>query len=292
MQNITNNFKITGNKKISLNNFDTDYTADVKKEDAKAILKALVKETADLQDKLYAANKYSMLLIFQAMDAAGKDGAIKHTMSGINPQGCQVYSFKQPSTEEYNHDFLWRHSKALPERGRIGIHNRSHYENVLVSKVHPENVLRENLPDIHRVEDIDDKFWNERYKSIRAFERNLHNNGTVVIKFFLHLSKKEQKKRFLQRIDDPSKNWKFSAADIKERGYWKDYMAAYEQAISETANDDAPWYIIPADKKWFSRIAISSVIVETLKSLELQYPVLPKDEAYRLQQTKEQLMGE
>ncbi|MVN93074.1 polyphosphate kinase 2 family protein [Mucilaginibacter aquatilis] len=292
MQNITNNFKITGNKKISLNNFDTDYTADVKKEDAKAILKALVKETADLQDKLYAANKYSLLLIFQAMDAAGKDGAIKHTMSGINPQGCQVYSFKQPSTEEYNHDFLWRHSKALPERGRIGIHNRSHYENVLVSKVHPENVLKENLPDIHKVEDIDDKFWNERYKGIRAFERNLHNNGTVVIKFFLHLSKKEQKKRFLQRIDDPSKNWKFSAADIKERGYWKDYMEAYEQAISETANDDAPWYIIPADKKWFSRIAISSVIVETLKSLDLQYPVLPKDEADRLQQSKEQLMGE
>ena len=292
MQNITNNFKITSNKKISLNNFDTSYTAGFKKEDADEILAGLVEQTAELQNMLYAANKHSLLIIFQAMDAAGKDSAIKHTLSGVNPQGCQVFSFKQPSTEEYDHDFLWRHYKALPERGRIGIHNRSHYENVLVSKVHPEYVLKENIPAIKSVKDIDKKFWAHRYESIRAFENTLCENGTVIIKFFLHLSKDEQKERFLKRIDDPAKNWKFSSADIEEREHWKDYMKAYESAISATATEAAPWYIIPADKKWFSRIAISSVIVERLKALELKYPEVPQEEFDRLQESKKVLLEE
>jgi len=292
MQNITNNFKITSNKKISLNNFDTSYTAGFKKEDADEVLADLVEQTAELQNMLYAANKHSLLIIFQAMDAAGKDSAIKHTLSGVNPQGCQVFSFKQPSTEEYDHDFLWRHYKALPERGRIGIHNRSHYENVLVSKVHPEYVMKENIPAIKSVKDIDKKFWAHRYESIRAFENTLCENGTVIIKFFLHLSKDEQKERFLKRIDDTAKNWKFSSADIEEREHWKDYMKAYESAISATATEAAPWYIIPADKKWFSRIAISSVIVERLKALELKYPEVPQEEFDRLQESKKALLEE
>jgi PPK2 family polyphosphate:nucleotide phosphotransferase len=194
-------------------------------------LPILIKDTAKLQTELYAANGQSLLIIFQAMDAAGKDSAIAHTMSGLNPQGCQVYSFKQPTSEDYEHDFLWRHYKALPERGRIGIHNRSHYENVLVTKVHPEFILKENIPGITKVKDIGKKFWDQRYESIRDFEKHLSANGTVIIKFFLHLSKDEQKKRFLKRIADPEKNWKFSSGDIKERQLWGDYMKAYETAI-------------------------------------------------------------
>lgn len=292
MQNITNNFKITGNKKFSLKNYDTSYTADYKKEDAEAILADLVEQTADLQNQLYAANNYSLLIIFQAMDAAGKDSAIKHTLSGVNPQGCQVYSFKQPSAEEYDHDFLWRHYKALPERGRIGIHNRSHYENVLVTRVHPQYVMNEKLPGVKSEKDLDKDFWKKRYESIRTFEAHLTRSGTVVIKFFLNVSKDEQKERFLKRIEDTSKNWKFSAADIEERKRWKDYMEAYEDAINATATDDAPWYVIPADKKWFTRIAISSVIVETLKDLKLKYPVLPAEEAGKLDDIKKKLMEE
>jgi PPK2 family polyphosphate:nucleotide phosphotransferase len=292
MQNITKNFKITDNKKLSLKNYDTSFTADYKKEDAEAILADLVAQTADLQNQLYASNHGSLLIIFQAMDAAGKDSAIKHTMSGVNPQGCQVYSFKQPSAEEYDHDFLWRHYKALPERGRIGVHNRSHYENVLVTKVHPEYIMNENIPGISSPEDLDKDFWDRRYKSIRNFEEHLVNSGTVIIKFFLHLSKDEQKERFLKRIEDTSKNWKFSAGDLEERKLWKKYMEAYEDAISETATSDAPWYIIPADKKWFSRIAISTVIVETLKSMKLKYPELPKEEAADLDDIKKMLEEE
>lgn len=292
MQNITKNFKITDNKKVSLKNYDTSFTADYKKEDAEAILADLVAQTADLQNQLYASNQGSLLIIFQAMDAAGKDSAIKHTMSGVNPQGCQVYSFKQPSAEEYDHDFLWRHYKALPERGRIGVHNRSHYENVLVTKVHPEYIMNENIPGIKSPEDLDKDFWKKRYKSIRNFEEHLVNSGTVIIKFFLHLSKDEQKERFLKRIEDTSKNWKFSAGDLEERKLWKKYMEAYEDAISETATSDAPWYIIPADKKWFSRIAISTVIVETLKNMKLKYPELPKEEAADLNDIKKILEEE
>ncbi|SDP96226.1 polyphosphate:nucleotide phosphotransferase, PPK2 family [Mucilaginibacter sp. OK268] len=286
MSNIINKFKIDNGKGFSLKDHDAAYADGFEKDDAQEVLTALIEETFDLQTELYAANKYALLIIFQAMDAAGKDSAIAHTLSGLNPQGCQVYSFKQPSTEDYEHDFLWRHYRSLPERGRIGIHNRSHYENVLVTKVHPELVLKEHLPGIDSVKDIDSKFWNERYKSIRAFEEHLTANGTVIIKFFLHVSKDEQKERFLERIDDPKKNWKFSLADIEERKHWDEYMKAYEKAIRETATKDCPWYVIPADKKWFTRIAISTVILQTISDLKLKYPVLTKEEKGRLDDAK------
>ncbi len=292
MQQIVKKFKITGDKKISLKDFDTNDAEGYQKEDAVGILEDLIAETAELQNKLYAANQQSLLIIFQAMDAAGKDSAIKHTMSGINPQGCQVYSFKQPSAEDYDHDFLWRHYKALPERGRIGIHNRSHYENVLVTRVHPSFIMKENLPGITSEKDIDDKFWQQRFKSIRHFEKHLSDNGTVIIKFFLHLSKKEQKERFLKRIEDSSKNWKFSAADIEERQRWDDYQQAYEEAINATSTPESPWYVIPADRKWFARIAISTIIVETLKDLKLQYPVLKPGDADKLTEVKRMLEEE
>lgn len=292
MSNIINKFKIDNGKGFSLKDHDAAYADGFEKDDAKDVLTALIAETSDLQTELYAANKYALLIIFQAMDAAGKDSAIAHTLSGLNPQGCQVYSFKQPSTEDYQHDFLWRHYKTLPERGRIGIHNRSHYENVLITKVHPELILKENLPGVNSVKDIDSKFWDKRYESIRGFEEHLTNSGTVIIKFFLNVSKDEQKERFLQRIDDPKKNWKFSASDIEERGYWDDYMAAYQKAIQETATKDCPWYVVPADKKWFTRIAISNVILQTLKDLKLKYPVLPKEEKDRLDECKTMLEKE
>jgi PPK2 family polyphosphate:nucleotide phosphotransferase len=289
MKDIIDKFKITDGKGFSLKDFDTNYSANFKKEDSEEILKELIDEISDLQSALYAEDKNALLILFQAMDAAGKDGAIAHTMSGLNPQGCEVFSFKQPSAEELDHDFLWRHYKAMPERGRIGVHNRSHYENVLVTKVHPELLLNERLPGIKNVKDADKKFWDHRYESIRSFEQHLTRNGTIIIKFFLHVSKDEQKKRFLQRIDDPDKNWKFSAADIHERAYWDDYMDAYEKAIEETATEHCPWYVLPADKKWFTRIAISIVILHTLKSLKLSYPVLPKAEKEKLEEAKKLL---
>ena len=292
MKHLTDEFKITDGKKFSLKDFDTAYTSDYKKEDASAILEELIEQTVNMQDELYAARQYSLLIIFQAMDAAGKDSAISHTMSGLNPQGCQVFSFKQPSTEEYEHDFLWRHYKALPESGRIGIHNRSHYENVLITKVHPELVLKENLPGVDSLKKLGKNFWEQRYHSIREFEKHLHRNGTVIIKFFLHVSKGEQKQRFLKRIDDPTKNWKFSAADVTERGYWHEYMKAYEQAIQETATPENPWYVIPADKKWFTRIAISTIILNTIKDLKLKYPMLQKEERDKLQEIKQVLEKE
>jgi len=290
MKRIINKFKITNGEKFSLKDFDTDYSADFKKEDTDIILADLISETAKLQSALYADNRYALLIIFQAMDAGGKDGAIAHTLSGLNPQGCEVHSFKQPSVEELDHDFLWRHYKALPEFGRIGVHNRSHYENVLVTKVHPELLLQEQLPGIKSVKDADKKFWEHRYESIRSFEEHLIHNGTVIIKFFLHLSKDEQKERFLKRIDDPEKNWKFSAADIQERAFWDDYMKAYEKAIKETATNHSPWYVIPADKKWFARIAVSTIIHDVLKGLNLKYPVLPKAEKEKLEEAKKVLL--
>jgi len=292
MKHLANKFKITDGKKFSLKDFDTGYTCDYKKEDAPAVLEELIKKTAAIQDELYAANQYSLLIVFQAMDAAGKDSAIAHTMSGLNPQGCQVFSFKEPSAEEYDHDFLWRHYKALPESGRIGIHNRSHYENVLVTKVHPELLSKQNLPSVNGVKKLGKKFWEQRYHSIREFEKHLYRNGTVMIKFFLHVSKEEQKQRFMERIDDPAKNWKFSETDVAERKYWDEYMKAYEKAIKETATSENPWYIIPADKKWFTRIAISSIILETIKELKLAYPVLQKAKKDKLQEIKEMLEKE
>lgn len=287
MKNLTEQFKVKNDAKFSLKDYDPAFSDGYKKEDARDVLTELIGETFKLQTQLYASNNYSLLIIFQAMDAAGKDSAIAHTMSGLNPQGCQVYSFKQPSSEDYDHDFLWRHYKALPERGRIGIHNRSHYENVLIVKVHPELALKENNPAIKEVKDIDKQFWEQRYESIRNFEKHISSSGTVVIKFFLNVSKQEQKKRFLKRIDNPEKNWKFQASDIAEREHWDEYMSAYEKAISETSTDDSPWYVIPADKKWFTRIAISTIIRDTLKDLKLEFPVLPKDEMHKLQEAKD-----
>ncbi|RZL33694.1 MAG: polyphosphate kinase 2 family protein, partial [Pedobacter sp.] len=270
----------------------TDFTGGYNKEKAKdALVKSKI-EVNHLQEKLYASATHSLLIIFQAMDAAGKDSAIEHVMSGLNPQGCQVFSFKVPTSEEYKHDFLWRHVKALPERGRIGIHNRSHYENVLVCKVHPEYILSESIPGFDEVKKINKNFWKQRYESIRNFEEHLCANGTVVLKFFLNVSKDEQKQRFLDRIEDPTKNWKFSSGDIKERALWDDYMKAYEDAINETSTKESPWHIIPADKKWFARLAISEIIADKLKSLNIKFPVLDEIEQGKLAETKTALLSE
>jgi PPK2 family polyphosphate:nucleotide phosphotransferase len=290
VKNVIEKFKITEGGKFVLKDFDPGYSNGFDKEDTDEILQDLIKQTAELQETLYADNRYAIWIIFQAMDAGGKDSAIAHTLSGLNPQGCEVYSFKAPGTEDLAHDFLWRTHKVLPGYGRIGVHNRSHYENVLITKVHPELLLKEKLPGVKNVKDIGKKFWKRRYESIRNFEKHLSDNGMVIIKFFLHVSKEEQKERFLQRIDNPEKNWKFSAADIEERGFWDDYMDAYEKAIQETATEHCPWYVIPADKKWFTRIAISNIILDTLKGLKLKYPVLPKEEKEKLEEAKKFLL--
>ena len=235
---------------------------------AEDVLSQDVSALADVQDRLYAADDWSILIILQAMDAAGKDSTIKHVMSGVNPQGCQVYSFKQPSAEELDHNFLWRYARALPERGRIGIFNRSYYEEVLVVRVHPELVEAQRIPDAK----VDDDFWSDRFADINAFERHLTRNGTVILKFFLHLSKDEQRKRFLKRLKDPKKQWKFSPGDLAERAYWDDYMKAYEEAISATSTKWAPWYIIPADHKWVSRALVARIVTNAIESLDLHYP--------------------
>ena len=290
-----NEFKeliIRGDKKFLIKNAKTSDTGDYHKKQGKDDLAKAKIEMSDQQERLYASNSYSVLILFQAMDAAGKDSAIEHVMSGLNPQGCQVFSFKTPSTREYEHDFLWRHYRALPERGRIGIHNRSHYENVLVCKVHPEYVLSEHIPGYADVSKIDKKFWAQRYESIRNFEKHLIANGTIILKFFLNVSLEEQKERFMERIDDPSKNWKFSSGDLKERALWDTYMAAYEQAINETATNDSPWHIIPADKKWYARLAISEIITDKLKSLHLKFPTLGDAEMATLDESKASLLAE
>ena len=292
MKTNTDKYLVKPGKKVKLKDFDTDYNGHLDKETGKDELSRVKKDLSKFQEVLYAGNKHAVLIIFQAMDAAGKDGAIEHVMSGLNPQGCQVFSFKTPNAEEYDHDFLWRHYKALPERGRIGIHNRSHYENVLVCKVHPEYVLSENLPAYNTVGKIDKDFWKQRYESIRGFEKHLTANGTTILKFFLHVSKDEQKQRFLDRIEDPAKNWKFSSSDISERALWDEYMDAYEAALSETSTEDAPWYVIPADKKWYTRLAVSQIIAEKLESLKLEFPVLAKAEADKLAGYKELLLSE
>lgn len=277
-------------KKVSLADFPTSYGGEKDKEDGVKELEEIKTALSGFQETLYAADSRSVLILFQAMDAAGKDSAIQHVMSGLNPQGCQVYSFKTPTSEEYDHDFLWRHYKALPERGRIGIHNRSHYENVLVCKVHPEYILNEKIPGYTEVKKIDKDFWQRRYESIRNFEKHLTDNGTVIVKIFLHVSKEEQKQRFLDRINDPKKNWKFSSGDIKERALWKDYMKAYEEAIEATSTDAAPWYILPADNKWYTRLAISHILANTFKKMDLKFPVLAKAEADQLDLIKQQLL--
>lgn len=281
-------FLIKPDTKIDLAKFDTGNTGGLKsKDDAKDLLQKNIETMTELQDKLYAMDRYSLLIIFQAMDAAGKDSTIKHVMSGLNPQGTQVFSFKQPSKEELDHGYLWRISKSLPERGRIGIFNRSHYEEVLVVKVH-DIIKFQRLPEKF----VDSKIWKLRYKQISDFERYLYENGTVVLKFFLHVSKDEQKERFISRIDDSSKNWKFSAADVEERKFWKDYQKAYEDAISATSKKYAPWYVIPADKKWFARLAVSEIIVDTLNNLKLEYPKLSDEQIAQLKKSKEALLAE
>ncbi len=286
-------YRVTPEKNIKLKDFDTDYTGKaLNKSDAELLLDSSRKQLAEVQDMLYAHNRYSVLIIFQAMDAAGKDGAVKHIMSGFNPLGVKVYSFKAPTSHELDHDYFWRHELALPARGEIAIHNRSHYENVLVTKVHPEWILNERIPGVESTKDINDKFWEKRYKQIRRFEKNLSDNGTIILKFFLNVSKKEQKKRFLERIDDTSKNWKFSLSDLKERAFWDDYQKAYEEALSATSTDYAPWYVIPADDKWFTRLAIATIIEEKFATLKINYPVVNQSQKEELQKAKVELMTE
>ncbi len=286
MEDLIKKFKIAGGKQFSLKQHDPAFSGAYNKEYAAELLNELSMEMGDLQERMYALNKNSLLIIFQAMDAAGKDSVIKHTMKGLNPQGCQVFSFKQPSAEELDHDFIWRHYKALPEKGRIGIHNRSHYEEVLVCKVHPEYLLHAGITKPDR------NFWERRYESICNFEKHLAENGTVIIKFFLNVSKEEQKKRFLERIDDPLKNWKFSSADIEERKKWNDYMKVYEEAIHATSTEYAPWYVIPADKKWFTRIAVSKIIIQAFKDMKMDLPALSKEEKNKLDSCREMLLRE
>jgi PPK2 family polyphosphate:nucleotide phosphotransferase len=280
-------------KKIVLKDYDTAYTGDFKdKSDAKEKLKSDIKKLSDLQYKLYASNKYSLLIIFQALDAAGKDGTIKHVMTGVNPQGCEVTSFKAPTPEELEHDFLWRCYRRLPRKGEIGIFNRSYYEEVLVTRVHPELIIKQRIPGVDSLEKINNDFWQSRYKQINRFEKHLSENGIRIIKFFLHVSKEEQRKRFLKRIDDPDKNWKFSMEDINERKFWKDFQKAYEDAVSNTSTEFATWYIIPADHKWFMRTAVGDIIVKALESLELTMPELSKDSEANLQKAKGMLLDE
>jgi PPK2 family polyphosphate:nucleotide phosphotransferase len=284
-------FRINKGKDFRLKNVDPDDTLDFTKEAdkprAKEVLAMGVTALAELQDKLYAQDKWAVLLVFQAMDAAGKDGAIKHVMSGVNPQGCQVNSFKSPSAEDLDHDYLWRCMKNLPNRGHIGIFNRSYYEEVLVVRVHPEFLAKEKLPP----KLVDKKIWEDRFEDIRNFEQYLARNGVVVRKFFLHVSKKEQKRRFLERIDDPLKNWKFSSNDASERDFWDDYMGAYEEMIQETATKDAPWYVVPADNKWFTRVVVAAAVIETLASLDLAYPKVDEGKLKELAAAKKKLVS-
>jgi PPK2 family polyphosphate:nucleotide phosphotransferase len=282
--------RITHGKGFKLKHHDPADTAGhiLSKQDAQALLPAGVERLAALQTTLYATARWSMLCVFQAMDAAGKDGTIKHVMSGVNPQGVQITSFKAPGPEELAHDFLWRAVRALPERGRIGIHNRSHYEEVLVVRVHPEILEKQHLP----AELIGKKIWDRRLKAIAAFERHLAQQGTVVLKFFLNISKEEQRHRFLARLDEPDKNWKFSTGDLAERGFWDDYQAAYQEAIAATAAPHAPWFVVPADNKWFTRLVVSAAMIEALDGLDLKLPKVSAEEQAALQAARQKLEAE
>jgi PPK2 family polyphosphate:nucleotide phosphotransferase len=282
-------FRVDNGRKFRLKDVDPSDTLGYKSEAkprAKEGLAMGVQALAEFQDKLYAQDKWAVLLIFQAMDAAGKDGAIKHVMSGVNPQGCQVYSFKAPSAEDLDHDYLWRCMKVLPNRGRIGIFNRSYYEETLVVRVHPEFLAKQKIPP----QVLGKRLWQQRFEDIRNFEQYLTRNGIVVRKFFLHVSKKEQKRRFLERIDNPEKNWKFSASDTAEREHWDDYMEAYEDMIRHTATKDCPWYVVPADNKWFTRVVVAAAIVETLASLKLAYPEVGPEKLKELAAAKKALL--
>jgi len=282
-------FRVTDGDGFRLKDIDPGDTLKLKSEDKpreQEVLATGVQALASLQDMLYAQDHWGILLIFQAMDAAGKDGAIKHVMSGVNPQGVEVYSFKSPSAEDLDHDFLWRCMKHLPERGRIGIFNRSYYEETLIVRVHPEFLANQKLPPELVTKDI----WKDRFQDIRSFERYLVRNGIVILKFFLHVSKKEQKKRFLERVDNPAKNWKFSASDLQERQFWGQYMEAYEDMIRQTATKDAPWIVVPADNKWFTRVVVASAIIDALASLNLSYPKMGKEKLKELAAAKQALI--
>jgi PPK2 family polyphosphate:nucleotide phosphotransferase len=293
MKKTNDKFWIKEDSKFKLKEFDPSYVDGFKDEEsAKEMMHDDIKKLIKLQEKLFASNQFSVLIILQAMDAAGKDGVIKHVMSGLNPQGCNVKSFKHPTDEDYEHDYFWRFNKALPESGNIGIFNRSYYENVLICRVHPEYILDERLPKYDTVKKLDDDFWEHRFKQINRFEKNLVQNGTVILKFFLHVSKEEQRKRLLDRIDLKEKNWKFSFADINERKYWDEYQTCYEEAIKKTSTEEAPWYVIPADIKWFTRATIANILVEKLEELDLKFPQLPKAEIEKLESAKVSLLKE
>ncbi len=284
-------FRITKGDKFRLKDIDPGDTLHLESEDkprAKEVLALGVQLLAELQDKLYAQDRWAVLIILQAMDAAGKDGTIKHIMSGVNPQGCQVHSFKAPSAEDLDHDYLWRCMKCLPNRGDMGIFNRSYYEETLVVRVHQEYLASQKIPS----ELVTRKIWEERFQDIRNFERYLTRNGVVVRKFFLHVSKEEQERRFMERIDDPEKNWKFSSNDLKERAFWDDYMKAYEDMIRNTATKEAPWYVVPADNKWFTRLAVAAAIIDALASLNLKYPKVDDKKLQELADAKKTLLSE
>ncbi len=285
---LAKSYRIDDGKHFRIKDVDPADTARCSVDTASEKLQKDVARMADLQDKLFAQGQWALLLIFQAMDAAGKDGTIKHVMSGVNPEGCQVHSFKAPSEAELRHDFLWRTTQHLPESGQIGIFNRSYYEEVLVVRVHPKVLKNEKLPPSLVTKHI----WEERFEDIRCFERHMARNGTVIRKFFLHVSKKEQKKRFLARLEEPKKNWKFSAGDVHEREYWDDYQRAYEEMICQTATKDAPWYVVPADNKWFTHLVVAAAIVETLEGLGLAYPEIDAEKRKDLEAARKTLMKE
>lgn len=288
--NFSDDFRIKEDSKFRIKDHPTTYEGKLKKAEGKELLKQEKEKLSALQEKLYADGSQSLLIVLQAMDAAGKDSLIEHVFGGVNPQGCEVTSFKGPSTKEYSHDFIWRHYLALPAKGKIGIFNRSHYESVLVCKVHPEYNLNEKVWT--DVKQLDDQFWENRYESIRNFEKHLSNNGTKIVKIFLNVSREEQKQRFLDRINEEDKNWKFSSADIKERGYWEDYQKAYEEAIRQTSTEAAPWFVIPADQKWFSRAAAIQVIIDALEAMNLEFPEVSAEERNALLESKIQLERE
>ncbi len=288
LRKLVDAYRVESGKGFKLSEYDPEDTHGLRSEfktEAKELLERGIQRLAEMQEVLYAQDRWALLLIFQAMDAAGKDGTIKHVMSGVNPQGVQVYSFKAPSAEDLDHDYLWRTSRCLPERGRIGIFNRSYYEEVLVVRVHSEILKNEKLPD----EFVSKNIWQERFEDISAFERYLHRNGVLVRKFFLHVSKKEQKTRFMERLDNAAKNWKFSAADLRERDCWDKYQQAYEEMISNTATEHAPWYVVPADNKWFTRLVVAGAVVEALESMNLSFPKLTPEQKSSLEQARQEL---
>lgn len=292
-EKVLKQMKVPHGEKISLKDFETDTSnKGITKDEGEALLKAGTEKLSALQDKLYASNKSAVLIVIQAMDAAGKDSAVKHVMTGLNPQGVTVTSFKSPTHTELEHDYLWRHQLALPPRGQIGIFNRSHYENVLVTRVHPEFILNENIPGIDGIDDIDNTFFNDRFHRMNEWEKHLSDNGILVLKFFLYVSENEQKKRLIDRIDDPTKNWKFQVGDLKERALWKKYMYAYEEMLNHTSTKHAPWFVLPADDKWFTRICLSTIITSEVERLKPVYPIVSDSVKTALQGAKKELEAE